>query len=725
MKRPLLTASIVIFCCNALFLSAGVKALLLLLPCTVAALIFYFTRKRTHKAPDIIPAVCICIIISSICFYTYQYINVKPDLLYSNTTADISGKVITTPRETSEGTVFTLQTETVGIKNHRTKITITIPYKNQNINLYDFISLEDVSITENTDRFYSGVILEGSGKTYSSLWTCTKTPFYYCLQLKNKVSEQISLYLDGNTAGLLKGMLFGDTEEINSSTLQTFRATGIAHLLAVSGLHTGLWCTVIHSVFKKAGLKPKGRNLLCILFLFGFCTVSAFTPSVVRASLMTGTALTGPFFKRKSDSLNSLCLAICMLILSNPYVCASPSFLLSVTATAGVLFSHKLQEPISDKIPPIKFIKDGAEKLTGNLCISACSGLFTAPVSAYFFRCICLSAPITNILTVTLAFIGLVCGLISTTISFIPLKLTQSTSILLFKATEIILNMVTKIADFIYSFKFSSIPTTPSRIILIFFIALFFISLYHLTKKISKAPIAPKIPLLLCVIAVLIAAATPLTSLSPAHITVHSVGNGANVTLKSGLNYAHLACGASVKNPDTDYLPHSTAEELRFLYISNSESANINTVKQIIETHPPQETVITEYSNDLLQGSTTPLPPQTVISDNHIHKFNNKITIETVDTYRMNCVIIKCNNTVTLVSCNSGNNLQKIFDSYGTPDNLIISGGLPKKLPNKVDTLIISSDTSIISNSNIADLKKQCNKIHFTATDGSITFTGE
>jgi competence protein ComEC len=239
---------------------------------------------------------------------------------------------------------------------------VSVPQGDEDIKLFDVVSLyeAEASILKNeknrfdTTSFSDGIFLFASSLGYDVLDEADKTPYYYCIKLKAFVTQRVSEYLEANETGFLNGMLFGDKSQIDDETLQDFRYSGVAHLLAVSGLHTSLWCGLISGLLG-AFIKDKRKvGIICILFLFLFCIISGFTPSILRASFMMALVFIAPFFNKEQDTLNSLGFAVVAISLLNPYVVISPSFLLSASATLGILFLNGKSELITNFTKKIK-----------------------------------------------------------------------------------------------------------------------------------------------------------------------------------------------------------------------------------------------------------------------------------------------------------------------------------------------------------------------------------
>ena len=730
MKRPMLVSGTAIGLSTAFLVFSGIGVLPFLLLGAVSVFVIYFIKPLKLKEKIIIPTICISVISACIFFGAFHFTKIAPAKNLHNTVTDVSGKIITSPQETPFGTSFTLKADRIGNKNQTTKIQVLLNYEYEtDFKLYDYISLPSAKLTvikndynkPDADSMSDGIILEAQASDLNILWESEKTPYYYCLRLKEIVTEQITRYLDNFHAGLILGMLFGDKTLLDSDIKNDFRATGIAHLLAVSGLHTSTWCGYIIAFLKLFKAKEKLRNALCLLFLTLLCIVSAFTPSVMRASIMMAVVLFAPFFNEEQDALNSLGFAMGLLVLNNPYVIVAPSFLLSFFATLGILVSINITAKAEGKILKIKNkpLQKITEYLSSGLFTSVFAGIFTLPISAYFFGVFSILSPVTNIICVKPAFWSLLSSVVATAISFIPNSITHSASIFLFYITKLLSDFVTNVADNLEKFRFCTLPTHKEYFICGLISVILISSLSFLIYSKKKNKIIIKLSVVFSAIFMSLSIILPCTSLTPATVSVINVGNGVNVSLRQGLKYAYFNCGASSDDIPYDFVPLAKCEALDFLFIGNADKKT-NEITQALLTHSPEITVVTEDSKGDLNESNVNLRQNTIVSDSYSYNFNAESTIQTVDTYPVSCVIIKGYGKTIAISYGSNSDLHLIFEAYGAPDILVLSKSIPEDLPENVDTLIISSNSDVIINKNISALKKQCNKFYTTAEDGDI-----
>lgn len=159
------------------------------------------------------------------------------------------------------------------------------------------------------------------------------------LALRERLAEGFVRWLSEDLGGIAAAMTVGETRHLSSSIRDTFRLAGVSHLLVVSGMHLSAWWGMWFWAGRKLRLY-RGAWVISLLAAVLFAMVCGFTPSMCR-SLTAVVILCGAgVCMRRPDGLTSLGAAILLITLSNPYAAGDIGFLLSVTATAGVLVSR-------------------------------------------------------------------------------------------------------------------------------------------------------------------------------------------------------------------------------------------------------------------------------------------------------------------------------------------------------------------------------------------------
>ncbi len=178
------------------------------------------------------------------------------------------------------------------------------------------------------------------------------------------------------TAAVAYAMLTGNSNSVSEQTLQSFRYGGIAHIFAVSGLHIGVLYAALSALFSKLRVNKYVAVTVKILLLFAYAGVCGFTPSSVRASVMCAVSALSSLVYKKYDALNSLSLAVIIILIINPFYLAEAGFVLSVSAALGIIFlSHKIKR-LFRRLP---------DKIASALSVSLSAQIATAPALLSYF----------------------------------------------------------------------------------------------------------------------------------------------------------------------------------------------------------------------------------------------------------------------------------------------------------------------------------------------------
>ncbi|MDL2244030.1 ComEC/Rec2 family competence protein [Parabacteroides sp. OttesenSCG-928-J18] len=191
------------------------------------------------------------------------------------------------------------------------------------------------------------------------------------------------LSLSEEEKSFLATILLGYRESLQRETREKFAATGISHILAVSGFHVAIVCGFITALF---GWLPKSkagiwiRYLLTMALLWVFVVTTGMAPSAIRAGIMLSFYLTGRVFRRESDSYNTLAAAAFCMLVYNPQYLLDIGFQLSYTAVFFILYLRPFFDRIGQLRNPI--IRTLWQWLT--VCLSAQLG--TTFLSLFYFK---------------------------------------------------------------------------------------------------------------------------------------------------------------------------------------------------------------------------------------------------------------------------------------------------------------------------------------------------
>ncbi len=138
---------------------------------------------------------------------------------------------------------------------------------------------------------------------------------------------------------LERAVLAGRREGLPPDWRIAFRAAGAAHLLAISGLHLGILTGLLLGLLRLLPIPRPASALLATAALALYVAAVGAPPSALRAGLMTGLGLLlwGSGRLPPTDSL--LPAALLLLLGAAPALLASPGFLLSASATGGIVLA--------------------------------------------------------------------------------------------------------------------------------------------------------------------------------------------------------------------------------------------------------------------------------------------------------------------------------------------------------------------------------------------------
>ena len=213
-------------------------------------------------------------------------------------------------------------------------------------------------------------------------------------------------YTGGMGSSLLKAMIIGQRWSLPSELREQFSTTGIAHILAISGLHVGFVVLLLSWLSKGLKLSPKATFFIQGIALGFYCIVVGGSSSVVRATVMTLILLGGKVVGRKPDPLNSLSLAAFVILLFRPLELFEVGFQLSFLAVAGIVLFNEL---LSSKLAKLDKLPLGIGEAIA-VMLSAQLGVW--PLIAYYFNTFSIISFMANLILVPIAGIIVILGLI-------------------------------------------------------------------------------------------------------------------------------------------------------------------------------------------------------------------------------------------------------------------------------------------------------------------------
>jgi competence protein ComEC len=160
-------------------------------------------------------------------------------------------------------------------------------------------------------------------------------------------------HLGPTERALMAGFLLGDTRELPRDVEEQFRASGLTHLLAVSGANVAFVLALARPVLRRLPLRAQLVAGLTLLVVFG--TMTRWEPSVLRACAMAACSMTALYLGRPTAGVRVLALAVVVLVLADPFLIHSIGFLLSCGASAGIAV---LAPAITARVPGPHWLRE-------------------------------------------------------------------------------------------------------------------------------------------------------------------------------------------------------------------------------------------------------------------------------------------------------------------------------------------------------------------------------
>lgn len=434
--RPLALAGFTVL--TVLFLSIFLNSDVSLIAVCAGALIFilsvFIKQIREQVFPFFLAA---ALILSGMLYiktddYGLEYVR----SLTENDSAHIEGVLIDFPTYSDSRYYYVLKLDSVNGEPVRFKMRLSVsealdaePYDriSSDVKLYMLGSSAgaDIELYFRSKNIYLG----GYSKSYDNsdiiISKIESKPLNYrILMLRHGIETRILDKLPNEYGGTVIALLVGDKSFISDELNTKLRLAGIAPVFAVSGLHLSIWVMGLYSLLEQLNLRRKINSAIGIAFTLFFMALTGFSPSVCRSGLMMLLLLSGNLFNRRSDSVNSLGFAALILCIINPFIAADTGFLMSFSATLGIITMY----PRINRLVISKIQSSALKAVLSAITVSVLAIAGSLPVTVFFIEYISIFSVITNLLVTYAASFCMVLG--GLTAFFFPISFISNTTAL-------------------------------------------------------------------------------------------------------------------------------------------------------------------------------------------------------------------------------------------------------------------------------------------------------
>ena len=212
--------------------------------------------------------------------------------------------------------------------------------------------------------------------------------------LKERQSKSASLFnRSGGKIRTTQAHIYAVRSYITDRERDEFVVTGLAHLLAMSGFHVGIFTAGVFLLF--SFMPRRTRVIPAVILLPLLIPLSGFAITVTRAVFFALATLIGWFADLKVVSLKSLALLAGFILLFSPFSLFSISFLLSFSAVFGI----------------IVLLRERRTFLKGIIAVGIASSIFITPLQLYFFGTANIVSVLTTVVMTPVVWAQMVTGL--------------------------------------------------------------------------------------------------------------------------------------------------------------------------------------------------------------------------------------------------------------------------------------------------------------------------
>ncbi len=278
-------------------------------------------------------------------------------------------------------------------------------------------------------------------------------------KLKEVISKSFYDNMEAKNAAIASALFLGNTKKIDPSTYDNIRISGIAHLLAISGMHVALVAgiifvtsSIIFSKIYNPFIKINNKKIsavITICFSYFYLLIANAPISAQRAFTMTTLFLIGILIDRETNPVRTIGFAALIILLITPEALLSASLQMSFSACLSLIYGFKFLKRIplfcfnSNTSTTTKFFSYFLSIILASIFATLATSIFIM----FHFKNFSTYSLLTNLLAIPIAeFIIMPCGMLA--IALLPIKL----EFLAFYPMEIGIKILLYISDKIASF---------------------------------------------------------------------------------------------------------------------------------------------------------------------------------------------------------------------------------------------------------------------------------
>jgi len=288
--------------------------------------------------------------------------------------------------------------------------------------------------------------------------------------LRNIILVRIDEAYPNQVGEFLKGILIGYTDTLPADIKDSFKRTGVSHILAVSGYNMAIIVMLVYQQLINRQVSRPISFWVTIIVMILFTILTGAEASIMRAGIFAALILGAEQIQRYVGGIRPLILCATILVIINPfYIAYDIGFQLSFLAVIGLLIYGQIFKTYTEGIPSLGFLPMIGETFFAQLLV--------LPILIYYFGQISIISILANILIVPIIPLAMAWG--SITSLFLNLSIFTYPLV-------VIIQLVLSVNQYLANISWASINTPKISEFMVILIYIIFALLYFWYKNSKK-----------------------------------------------------------------------------------------------------------------------------------------------------------------------------------------------------------------------------------------------
>ena len=236
-------------------------------------------------------------------------------------------------------------------------------------------------------------------------------------EVRERAEDALGRGMPAREAELARGFILGQDEAIDAVTVEDFRRSGLAHLLAVSGQNVMLLALLASPLLAAFGIPLRQRLVWILGLIAAYVSLAGAGPSIQRAGVMGALGVLATLAGRRASRFYALAVAAAVTLAVDPGIAADVGWQLSFAAVFGILL---LAAPLREAIGKRIGMGGWRRALAEGAAVTISATLATAPLMAFHFEAVSTATLVANLLALPAVAPAMWLGMLAAGVGQVP-----------------------------------------------------------------------------------------------------------------------------------------------------------------------------------------------------------------------------------------------------------------------------------------------------------------